>query len=88
MEGMRLGKLKSRAREASELVRLSLPGHQAQRGQGRTQGYTARREGLWTPRPHFLLRLCQPASLKCICISTGRQGMAQKGLDRHLGKWS
>lgn len=78
MEGMRLGKLKSRAREASELVCLSLPGNQAQRGQGRTQGYTARRDGLWTPRPHFLLRLCQPASLKCICISTGRQAWPQR----------
>lgn len=49
--GMRLGKLKSRAREPSELVCLSLPGHRAQRGQGLTQGYTVRRARLWTPRP-------------------------------------
>lgn len=30
------------------------------------------------PRPHILLRLCQPAPLKRIALSPGRQGLAQR----------
>lgn len=88
MGGMRPGKLKSRAREPS--VGLPVPtGASGSEGAGpdpRLQSEEG--QALDSQAPHFLLRSCQPASLKCISLSGGRQGMAQKAWVGPLGEWS